>query len=465
MPSWIATFVYTCGILGLFFLDRDRTVRTSKALWIPVIWLAIASSRMVSQWLQVATPTDRPDQYLDGSPLDRFILTSLLIIGIGILLGRRQQVCAQLKSNPVLVLFVVYCAFSIFWSNFPAVAAKRWTKLVADVVMVLIVVTEADVKAAISRWLSECAFLLVPLSVLLIKYYPDLGRAYTRWTWMPVYTGVTTNKNLLGMICLVLGLASVWRILQSRGNLDRRYVSRSRIAHGVIVLMVLWLFAQANSMTSLSCFVLASGLLVITTVFRSARKPARLHLLCALLALAAFSALFLNIGSDIVENLGRDSTLTGRTELWSHVLQMHGNAFLGTGFESFWLGPRLQRLWQIYWWHPNEAHNGYLEVFLNLGWLGVALLGALLISGYHKIIASFAVDPAIAQLRLAYFVVAITYNFTEAAFRIFNPVWMVLLVAITAVPSPVPAEAEDEADLAIAESDLPPGPDIVEEVA
>ncbi len=51
MTSVIATVFFAVGILGLFALDRDRNARTSKALWLPVIWMSLAGSRMVSQWL------------------------------------------------------------------------------------------------------------------------------------------------------------------------------------------------------------------------------------------------------------------------------------------------------------------------------------------------------------------------------------------------------------------------------
>ena len=51
MIFWLAFLICSTGIAGLFFLDRDKSVRTSKALWLPVIWLWIAASRPVSLWL------------------------------------------------------------------------------------------------------------------------------------------------------------------------------------------------------------------------------------------------------------------------------------------------------------------------------------------------------------------------------------------------------------------------------
>ena len=79
-PS-IASFVYTCGIAGLFYLDRDKSIRTSKALWLPVIYLWVIGSRPVSEWLGIG-PAAGTDVQLDGSPVDRLFFAALLIAAI-----------------------------------------------------------------------------------------------------------------------------------------------------------------------------------------------------------------------------------------------------------------------------------------------------------------------------------------------------------------------------------------------
>src|ERR1700737_4183415 len=124
MSPNLATLAYAIGILILFFLNRDTEAQTSKALWIPVVWLSIAGSRMVSQWLPgtvVSTPTSG-DPYLDGSPFDRNLLTTLLLIGFVVLLLRGARVAAVLRANGPILLFFFYCLVSIAWSDFPDVA-------------------------------------------------------------------------------------------------------------------------------------------------------------------------------------------------------------------------------------------------------------------------------------------------------------------------------------------------------
>src|SRR5512138_135289 len=220
MPPHLASLVFLVGVIGLFWLDRDREGRSSLALWVPVSWLAIGGSRNVSVWLGNSGPVSA-DQYLEGSPLDRALLTVLIVIGLGLLIGRRERTVDVLKRNAPLVIFFMYCAASTLWSDFPLVAFKRWTKVLGNVVMVLVVLTEVDPAYALKRFLSWTAYLLIPASVLIIKYYPDLGRYYDRWDGKAYYSGVTTDKNLLGCTCLVLGLGIVLRfveVLRERGQ-------------------------------------------------------------------------------------------------------------------------------------------------------------------------------------------------------------------------------------------------------
>src|SRR5213594_614702 len=207
MPQGVATVVYGFVILALVLLDRDRQSRVSPALWIPVAWLLLAGSRMVSEWLEPVRAIELPDQILEGNPLNRLILTGLLAAGLIVLLARGRRTGTFLRANGPILLFFLYCAVSVLWSDYPEVAFKRWTRAAGDVVMVLVILTDTDPSAAVKRLLARTAFLLIPVSVLLIKYYPDLARGYIHefWTgtWTPYVTGVATGKNSLGYVCLV----------------------------------------------------------------------------------------------------------------------------------------------------------------------------------------------------------------------------------------------------------------------
>jgi O-antigen ligase len=434
MPPKVATAIFVVGILGLILLERKREERVSPALWIPLIWIFIGASRAVAQWLGLAPIVDDPEQQmLEGSPVDRNVALALLLLGLGVVLARARKFTGLLSKNWPLWLFVLYALLSTQWSEFPFVAFKRWTKTLGNIIMVLVILTDPRPLAAV-RWVtSRAAFLLIPLSVLFVKFYPDLGRSYSIWTWTPFFQGVATGKNGLGVICFVFGLASLWRILGVLRSAEPRRAMRIWLAHGAVLVMALWLFSIADSMTSLVCFVAGGLVIEITQRLGMATRPTLVYALTASIVLLTTVILFFGVGAGVLEAMGRNPSLTGRTEIWSLAQSLVTNPVLGAGFESFWLGKRMEVFRQAYYFALNQAHNGYLETYLNLGWVGVGLLSFLILWGFRNVVRSMRNEPELGHLKLAYFVTALLYNMTEAALKVTHPVYIVFLLAITVV--------------------------------
>ncbi len=455
MPPSIATLICIIGIVGLFALDRKLNAQTSKALWIPIIWVIINGSRPVSMWLGVAPEFVSAQAYFEGSPLDRNIYICLLVVGLIVLFGRMKQFGALLRANGLIMLFFFYSALSMFWSDYPFVTFKHWIKGVGDIVMAFVVMTESDLPAAMKRMVSRVGFLLLPISVLLCKYYPTSGRLLTH-SWTVEYVGVTTQKTSLGTLCLVLGLGLVWRFratYRDRGDAQR---SRRLVAVGSVIGSVIWLFWASDSMTSLSCFIMASGVMVLAGGPKLARRASVVHVLVIAMLGVSIFALFFDTGGDLIQNLGRDATLTGRTAIWREVLTIPINRWVGTGYESFWLGPRLEKMWTLADFDVNEAHNAYLEIYLNLGWIGIALLAVLVATGYRSAIAAYRLDPDYGSLRVAYFVAVLIFGLTEAAFRMLGLTWFFFLLGIAAIPKRLALTTDTRADLAQSQVQVDP---------
>ncbi len=99
-----------------------------------------------------------------------------MLFGIIVTLRRRRHLRALLRASWPVVLYFSFCLVSLLWSDFPGWGFKRWVRSLGDLIMVLIVVTDAQPTAAIRRLLSGVGFVLLPASVFLIEYYPDLGQ-------------------------------------------------------------------------------------------------------------------------------------------------------------------------------------------------------------------------------------------------------------------------------------------------
>lgn len=429
----VATILCAVGILGLFYLDRHEDSRVSKALWIPAAWLFLISSRGVSGWLGVRQNfkgVNAADAYVDGSPLDMWVFIFLLVAALAVLIARSGRVGQLLRKNGLILLYFSFCVVSLVWSDFPFVVFKRWIKALGDLGMVLIILTESDPWGALKSLLTRLGFLIFPLSVLFIHYYPGIGQILTQsWTLEPV--GVATQKNDLGLDCMMYGVFFLWMIVSAYREREDPSRRRRLLAYGATIIMVTWLLSQCMSMTSITGLVSAG--VVMWLASRPSRKPALVHLSVIVVLGIAVTALFFDPGGDMIGALGKDPSIHGRKDIWSLVLGLHTNPLIGTGFESFWLGPRLQKMWDAMpSFYMNEAHNGYLEVYLNFGWTGICLIALLLATAYKRVISGIRRNPGEASLFLGLFLCTMFYAFSEAAFRTMTVSWFFLLLVIVA---------------------------------
>ena len=250
-----------------------------------------------------------------------------------------------------------------------------------------------------------------------------------------LYLGATSTKNMLGMISMVVGLVSLWSFLGVFEDGRMLHRVRHLVVHGIMIVTAIWLIVKADSMTSLSCLCLAASVMVLSSQRFVVRWPNSLHVIVSSAIALPLFALFINTVGTLVHSLGRNATLTGRTAIWRAVLLQHSNPLFGTGFESFWIGSRLQNVWNLSVHGIQEAHNGYLELYLNLGWVGVCLLGLLIVTGYRRSIRSFRRSRDEGRIRLAFLTAALIFSLTEAGFRMLSPIWLAFLLAITGPPS------------------------------
>ena len=429
MPPFIASIIYGIGIAGLFYLDRGEKPLVSKALVIPAVWMFLNTTHPLSFWLGMSPQGSyTTEAYVEGNPFDRNVALVLQLAALIVLCGKSAKVGAILRKNPLILVYFSFCLVSVLWSDFPFVTFKRWIKALGDVQMVLVILVELDPFAALTRILTRLGFFFFPLSILFIRFYPQLGRRPTNsWTQEPV--GVTQQKNELGIMCMIYGIFFLWMLLSAYRERKRPGRWRRMLAYGTIIAMSIYLLSQCNSTTSIVGFASSAGVLWLAS--RRPIRPALVHF--AVLAVLGLSvtALFFDPGGGLVQSLGKDPGLTGRRDIWAMVLGLHTNPLIGTGFETFWLGSRLEFMLNALVNLPiNEAHNGWIEVYLNLGWAGLCFIALLIVTGYKRIISRIRQDPEKGCLFLGFLICALFYSFSEAGFRFGTVSWFFLLLVI-----------------------------------
>src|SRR5580704_8367133 len=429
MQPTIASLICGIRIAALFFLDRREKIRVSKALVIPAVWMFLNTTHPLSFWLGMSPPGSyTTEAYVEGNPFDRNVALVLQLAALIVLCGKSAKVGSILRKNRLILVYFSFCLVSVLWSDFPFVTFKRWIKAIGDVQMVLVILAELDPFAALTRILTRMGFFLFPLSILFIRFYPQIGRRPTNsWTQEPV--GVTQQKNELGIMCMIYGIFFLWMLLSVYRERKRPGRWRHMLAYGTIIAISAYLLNLCNSTTSIVGFASSAGVLWLAS-----RQPVRPALVqFAVLGVLGLSviALFFDPGGGLVQSLGKDPTLTGRKDIWALVLGLHTNPLIGTGFETFWLGSRLEFMLHALVNLPiNEAHNGWIEVYLNLGWVGLCFMALLIVTGYKRIISHIRQDPEKGCLFLGFLVCALFYSFSEAGFRFNTVSWFFLLLVI-----------------------------------
>ena len=454
LPPSIASCLTVSFIIFLFRRDIRQKPDVSGALWLPLIWLIIPFSRSLSAWLNIfGLPVSGAASVEEGSPLDAWFFFALIAAGSCVLVKRQVSVSEVIQNNGWVIVFLFYCFIAIAWSDFPSVAFKRWIKILGHPIMALIILTEPNPDQAVKTLLKRCAYVVVPVSILFIKYYPRLGRLYDPWGGGAMYTGISSNKNGLGSDCLILGFFFFWYWLQTwktERSTQRR--NELRLIAGFLI-GTLYLLRLAHSATASTS--LCVGVLVV--LFVGSRFTNKnfigTYLLTALVLLVVAETTF-GISSSYSEALGRGSGFSGRTRVWSALLEVHINPVLGTGFESFWLAKwRVQHLEGLFFYSINEAHNGYLETYLNLGLIGVFLLIVLFVVTFWKIRLELFRNFEWARFRLGFLAAVILYNWTEAAFRTVSAVWFIFFLIAMDYPRSYLASAQSSVGLARSEED------------
>ncbi len=432
LPS-IALALCICLIAGLLALDSRWGHRIGVGGWLALTWILIIGSRPVTLWFIPKSEAFRPETLLDGSPLDRAVYLTIIVLGIGLLGVRGFRWGGAIRSNPWVFLYFAYLAVSAFWSDYPFISLKRCVKDFGNIVVVLLVLSESNPFAIAKVLLLRTTYILVPMSVVLIKYFPELSRYYDTFTGRSFMSGVAVDKNLFGMTLTVLAIGLTWALidvlLQNRGERKRLQMS----VYAMLLIMIAWLLNIADSATAVACATVGIVVLVALT-FQSISKNIRTWVALSVFGAAVYMIPGVKtfVNETVTASLGRDASFTGRDEIWEAVLAEPINPLVGVGAYTFWMGDRPERISQGWASAMNEAHNGYIEIYLNVGIVGVVLFLAIPLSTIRRTMRNLANGGGTAEaFRLAFLAVLLSYCITEAVINRLNLLWLgLLLVAL-----------------------------------
>lgn len=302
--------------------------------------------------------------------VNQILSSATFLVSVYCLLFRWKSFLRLIRKEKFLFLFFLWVLLSITWSDYSLSSFKRAFQIFTSFLIcaaMLVYVKTPDDMLKYFKWLLSLMIICSLISVLFIPGAIDARNN----AWL----GLAEGKNNFGQ----LGLASsiLWfNALSTTAPFGIRVWN--------VTMLMLSLVALIGSQ-SMTAMVTTLTMLFIAIVFfvNKRLKAVGVGNFFILLSTATFlgiglSIFFLapNLFESLPQVVGKDSTFTGRTDLWLYMLGEIGkHPLAGCGYGGFWVieSPDLMALYQQFVWLPNQAHNGYIDILNETGIIGLSL--------------------------------------------------------------------------------------------
>ncbi|MEM8616741.1 MAG: O-antigen ligase [Pseudomonadota bacterium] len=305
------------------------------------------------------------EETAEGSPILRLVWLPIYAMALVGLFWQARQTMSALMRQPFLVALMGLGGLSFLWSIDPALSQRRGLAIVMTIIAGVAIAVRYDWRTLL-RMLGLVWLTVAVLSSLTALLNPSFGvmDAIHVGAWKGLYY----EKNQLGG-----HMARAAFLFTFLAVMDRPWRRLWIVALGLAVLLVL----ATTSKTSLLGLLLGQAVIAIAWVM----KRGRIFGLSTVWIGALVGGLFLGtliFSPDVIfAVLGRDPSLTGRTDIWAVLLdKINDRPWLGYGYGAFWTLESEPAYWvrEVLDWEAPTAHNGWLEVAIALGLVGLACL-------------------------------------------------------------------------------------------
>jgi exopolysaccharide production protein ExoQ len=363
----------------------------------------------------------------DGSALGRALFFPAYVVGIIGLAANWERALAAAIRMPFLCAIIALVFASTFWSVMPDLTIRRAVALLMTTFFAIYLAVRFEWRRLVEI-IAATYLLLAMLSVVLALVFPSLGVMNNAHAG--AWSGLFVEKNALGGH-MARGLAF--------GLMALFLVPKRAFIWAPMCLLLIGLVLLSTSKTAL-----IGMLLVLGIIFSSAgltRHPAiaALGIWGCLTLAGVILAISILMPELLFGLIGRDATLTGRTEIWAALQQyLQARPLFGYGYGGFWiqpLGPAFLVRELLEWKVPN-AHNGWLETQLALGVVGLAVMAAAFAQTLAQSL-SFAMRWPVGPCMIAYLAAYALFSVSESmVLQHNNLTWILFVVIATKVALP-----------------------------
>ncbi|MGF1589617.1 MAG: O-antigen ligase family protein [Pleurocapsa sp.] len=367
------------------------------------------------------------------SPLLRIVFILIYFITIALLTFRWQRSLAFCKTNLWLLFLIGLAIASISWSSIPGISFRKVIGLIGTTLFGLYLGSRYTFKQQLKiyGWVFGIAVFFSFLFALLIPEYGIMNTIAIKGAWRGIYP----HKNGLGESMFASFLTFYFLTLLSKRQLLSTILC-------ILSVVLIYLGESATALMSVFfIFLTAQGLKRLS--LKSKRSVLMILLFLILTSLLMF-LMMINFNTFLNVN-DKDITLSGRTILWDSLWDfIRQKPWLGYGYGSFFSseGREANLLWQVHDWSPVHSHNGYIQLWLNLGIIGLFVF----ICGYAACLFNslfkYLVSKDLQMLWIFLFLIYTVFlNLTEVSFVGNNSViWIISVASIYSLKKIAPAK-------------------------
>lgn len=370
-------------------------------------------------------PDPKADAPGASNPLDPVM--SLLQQGIYVttfllLIARYKGSIRAALRDPLVWLLAGIVLISFLWSDFPSWSRAKGIVTLQTAYFGLYMASRFTLKQQL-QMLAWVLGIIAIFSLLFSLAVP--GAAIEAGANAGAWRGPFVQKNVLARIVVLGAIVFLLLALDSRRH---RYWLWG--GFGVCVLLIL----LSGSKTALLLFFLIVILLPLYKALRWRDTMVVPLIITLILIGGSLAVLVTGNWENILLGLGRDPTLSGRTDLWQLAIELISERpWLGYGYQGFWQnGGEAEIIWKAEGYKPPHAHNGYVNITLDLGLIGLCLFLLTIAVTYLRSIAWLRMGRTTVELwPIFYLTFFFMYNHSENTIVEHNSIFWALLVAVS----------------------------------
>jgi O-antigen ligase len=353
----------------------------------------------------------------------RLCFLLIYIITLCYLAPHWKRAAYLLVKDKWILLLMIIIFFSIFWSVDARQTITRSVAIFGTTLFGIYFATRYSLKQQLYL-LGWALGLASVMSVLFAVALPRYGimQGVHAGDWRGIYT----HKNGLGAN---MALSTITFLVLAVSDKKRTWI----FCIGIFLSLLLLLLSTSTS--PLVYLMVLTPTFVVARIFRWSYRLKTLAISLVMTLSYVLAIVGVTQAEAIARAFGKDLTLTGRTTLWGYVWELiQKKPWLGYGYGALWSDTRSAtgHIWQILGWEAPHAHNGFLEVWLGLGILGLSVLVIHIATRFVRILTLISQTKAsVYFFPLMILLLTIINNLTEYTVMERNSIYWILYVSTT----------------------------------